>query len=297
MQGTGNDFVVVETNDTGCDWSQLAVAVCDRHYGIGADGLLLLMPSAQDDFRMRIFNADGSEANTCGNGIRCLVKYYLDFKYPKKTGNKVSVETLIGIREAHVRRSSGRVTGVTIGMGRPKSGKNGSLLTLAPPGGNIVDIMSSIQYTLPLKEVVLSLDLVSIGNAHAVYFTEKPVIEFPLSEIGPEVERHFLPEGMNFEVARLIGDKLIEMRVWEHGVGETLACGSGACATTVAARLHDYVGNTAMVSLPGGNLEIQWDGIGEVFLSGPSEFVFAGEWPDIVHNKGKGVAINNEVLA
>lgn len=295
MQGTGNDFVVVETNDTGRDWSQLAVAVCNRHYGIGADGLLLLMPSAQADFRMRIFNADGSEANTCGNGIRCLVKYYFDSRYPEKTDNKVLIETLTGIREAHVQRSSGRVTGITIGMGLPKSGKNGKFLALAKE--NIVDIMSSVQYTLLLKEVVLLLELVSIGNSHAVYFTEKPVIEFPLNEIGPEVERHFLPEGMNFEVARLIGDNLIEMRVWEHGVGETLACGSGACATTVAARLLGYVGNATTVSLPGGKLEIQWDGIGEVFLSGPAEFVFIGEWPDTVSYKGKGIVVNNEVLA
>jgi diaminopimelate epimerase len=297
MHGIGNDFVVVETNGKERNWSQLAVAMCDRHYGIGADGLLLFMPSAVADFRMRIFNADGSEANTCGNGIRCLVKYFLDSRSVKKTNDKVTVETLTGIGEAHAHRIDHKVTGITIGMGKPTSVRQDIPIVLAQPAGNVVDIISSIQYELSLDGTVLSLDLVSIGNPHAVYFTEEPVSKYALSKIGPEVERQFSPLGMNFEIARIISDHLIEMRVWEHGVGETLACGSGACATTVAARIHSFIGNKVTIHLPGGELEVAWDGIGEVYLSGPAKTVYLGEWPDTVNVKGRVVDIKNEVLA
>ncbi len=297
MQGTGNDFVVVETDGSERDWSQLALSVCDRHYGIGADGLLLFMPSAVADFRMRIFNADGSEAGTCGNGIRCLVKYFLDSRSPKKTCDKVLIETLTGVREARARRNVRGATEVTINMGRPVSGRGDTPLILARSGDELVDIISSIQYTLSMNGTLLSLDRLSIGNSHAVYFTEQPVIQFPLSEVGPEVERQFLPESVNFEVARLIGGRLIEARVWEHGVGETLACGSGACVTMVAARLHGWVDKTATINLPGGTLEVEWDGINEVLLTGPAEFVFNGEWPDKAGMNGRGVDIKNEVLA
>jgi diaminopimelate epimerase len=139
--------------------------------------------------------------------------------------------------------------------------------------------------------------MVSIGNPHAVYFTEKSVGKYPLSKIGPDVERKFSPPGVNFEVARITNNRLIEARVWEHGVGETLACGSGACATMVAACLHGYIGSVATIKLPGGELKVTWDGKGEVYLSGPAETVFAGEWPDTENAKGRGTDIVNEVPA
>lgn len=297
MQGTGNDFVVIETNDNERDWSQLAVSICDRHYGIGADGLLLFMPSSAADFRMRIFNADGSEANTCGNGIRCLVKYFLDIKTTMKADNMVSVETLTGVREARADLVGNKVTGITIGMGKPVSGQQNLPIILAQPAGETVDILPSIQYKLALNGMVLSLDIVSIGNPHAVHFTEKSVGKYPLSKIGSDIEHQFSPLGMNFEVARIISDRLIEVRVWEHGVGETLACGSGACATMVAGRLHGYIGSVATIKLPGGELKVTWDGKGEVYLSGPAEAVFTGEWPDTENAKGRDIDIKNEVPA
>jgi diaminopimelate epimerase len=281
MQGAGNDFVVIEANNSRRDWSKIAVAMCDRHYGIGADGLLLVTPSKVADFRMRIFNADGSEANACGNGIRCLVKYFVDNGLAKPRARKVSVETLAGVREAEFYRANGRVAKVKIGMGQPEFNKKDIPVIIRPGGGKIVDIKSMLQYTITVEGRQLALNLVAMGNPHAVYFSKQPVTEFPLSQIGPKIEQNkIFPKGVNFEVARVVDRTRIEARVWEHGVGETLACGSGACAITVAAQLHGHIGKKGEIRLPGGMLEVEWDGSGEVFLIGPAETVFTGEWLD-----------------
>jgi len=281
MQGAGNDFVVIETSNGRRNWSKTAVAMCDRHYGIGADGLLLLMPSKVADFRMRIFNADGSEANACGNGIRCLVKYFVDNGLAKPRAHKVSVETLVGVREAEFYKANDRVAKVKIGMGQAKFSKKDIPVVIRPGEGKLVDIKSMVQYTITVAGRQLLLNLVSLGNPHAVYFSQQPVAEFPLSQIGPKIEQNkIFPKGVNFEVAQVVDRKQIEARVWEHGVGETLACGSGACAITVAAQLHGHIGNKGEIKLPGGTLEVEWDGSGEVFLIGPAETVFTGEWLD-----------------
>jgi len=153
---------------------------------------------------------------------------------------------------------------------------------LVPKDDHVVDIKSMLQFELPVNGHRFTLNVLSMGNPHAVYVTDRPVAEFPLPEVGPRVERNpIFPNGVNFEVVRLLGDDEIEARVWEHGVGETLACGSGACAIAVAARLHGYIGEKADIKLPGGTLEVAWDGAGEVFLRGPAETVFTGDWPDI----------------
>jgi diaminopimelate epimerase len=281
MQGVGNDFVVIETSNGRRNWSKTAVAMCDRHYGIGADGLLLLMPSKVADFRMRIFNADGSEANACGNGIRCLVKYFVDNGLAKPRARKVSVETLVGVREAEFYKANDRVAKVKIGMGQPKFSKKDIPVIIRAGEGKLVNIKSMVQYTITVAGRQLPLNLVSVGNAHAVYFSQQPVAEFLLSRIGPKIEQNkIFPRGVNFEVAQVVDRKQIEARVWEHGVGETLACGSGACAITVAAQLHGHIGNKGEIKLPGGMLEVEWDGSGEVFLIGPAEAVFIGEWLD-----------------
>jgi diaminopimelate epimerase len=281
MQGVGNDFVVIETSNGRRNWSKTAVAMCDRHYGIGADGLLLLTPSKVADFRMRIFNADGSEANACGNGIRCLVKYFVDNGLAKPRARKVSVETLAGVREAEFYKANDRVAKVKIGMGQPKFSKKDIPVIIRAGEGKLVDIKSMVQYTITVAGRQLPLNLVSMGNAHAVYFSPQPVAEFPLSRIGPKIKQNkIFPRGVNFEVAQVVDRKQIEARVWEHGVGETLACGSGACAITVAAQLHGHIGNKGEIKLPGGMLEVEWDGSGEVFLIGPAETVFIGEWLD-----------------
>ena len=283
MQGAGNDFVVVETGDTQRDWSQLAVVVCDRHYGIGADGLLLLLPSSVADFQMRIFNADGSESNTCGNGLRCLVKYFIDNGLANSGSREISVETTSGIRRAPVSKTDSKVTKIQTGMGVPKFGEMDIPVIIEPQKGKVVDIKSMTGYSVTVDGRELQLNLVSMGNPHAVYFSQEPVAHFPLSQLGPKVERHkIFPAGANFEVVQIINRGLVEARVWERGVGETLACGSGACAITVAARLHGYVDSKVDIKLPGGILEVEWDGVGEVMLSGPAETVFTGEWPDEV---------------
>jgi len=277
MQGAGNDFVVIETNDMQRDWSQVAVAMCDRHYGVGADGLLLLLPSDVADFRMRTFDADGSEAEVCGNGLRCLVKYFVDRGLAKSGAQEISVETVAGVRLARIYEVGGKVTKVQSGMGEPKFGDTDIPVVIEQ--GKLVDIKSMMTYSITVDGRELPLNLVSMGNPHAVYFCQDPVSDFPLSQLGPKVEQHkIFPKRVNFEVARVLKRQQIEARVWERGVGETLACGSGACAITVASRLHGYIDNKVDIKLPGGILEVEWDGAGEVVLGGPAETVFAGEW-------------------
>ena len=280
MQGAGNDFVLLEAQGNQQNWSQLAMAMCDRHYGIGADGLLVLLPSDKADFRMRIFNADGSESNVCGNGLRCMVKHFVDGMPVGAKIEEIMVETEAGIRRAKIHHTNGKVAQIQTGMGRPGIGRGNIPITLENKTGDSVDIISEMGYSLNVGGIELDLFLVSMGNPHAVYFLRDPVDDFPLSQFGPQVERHkdFL-EGVNFEIANVLDRGLIEARVWERGVGETLACGSGACAISVAAQLLGYVGNQADVKLPGGILDVEWDGTSEVFLSGPAETVFIGDWP------------------
>lgn len=278
MQGTGNDFVLVETKDGRRDWSPIAVAMCDRHFGIGADGLLLLLPSAKADFQMRIFNADGSEAEACGNGTRCIVKYFVDAGLATTGSHEITVETITGIRRAVVSKKAGKVVKVKVGMGEPKFKAQEIPVAI---GRSQSKVSSMITYPVTVDSEKLELNLVSMGNPHAVYFTKEPVADFPLASLGPKVEHHkIFPNRVNFEVARVLDSKQIEARIWERGVGETLASGSCSCAITVAAQLHGYINEKAAIKLPGGVLEIEWGGAGEVFLSGPAETVFIGEWPD-----------------
>ncbi len=250
----------------------------DRHYGIGADGLLLMLPSDITDFQMRIFNADGSEASACGNGLRCMVKYFADKELADSEMREISVETVSGVRKATVSKAGGRVTRIRTGMGAPAFGK--SDIPVAIGQGDYVDIKSMITHSITVNGTELPLSILSMGNPQAVYFSRDPVTDFPLSRLGPEVENHkIFPERVNFEAARVLSRQQIEARVWERGVGETLASGSGACAVTVAARLHGYIDNKVDIKMPGGILEVEWDGAGEVFISGPADTVFTGEWP------------------
>ncbi|MDO8687319.1 MAG: diaminopimelate epimerase [Dehalococcoidales bacterium] len=277
MQGTGNDFVLVETKDTRRDWSPLAVAMCDRHFGIGGDGLLVILPSETHDFQMRVFNSDGSDGGISGNGLRCAVKYFVDEGKAKPGKKEISVETTTGIKTATVTKKAGKVVKVKAGMSEPRFEAEEIPVVV---GQNRGMVKSMITHTVTLDGKELKLNLVSMGNPHAIYFYRGDVGKFPLASLGPKVEHHkIFPERVNFEVARLLGAGQIEARTWERGVGETLACGSGACAITVAARLHGYIKDKATIKEPGGALEVEWDGVGEVFLSGPAETVFTGEWP------------------
>jgi len=278
MHGAGNDFVVVETSDARRDWSAAAIALCDRHFGVGSDGLLLVMSSDVADVRMRMFDPDGSEAEACGNGIRCVAKYAFEEKLTSASIDQLSIETAAGVRQIRLIKEGNKLVKIQAGMGKPMFSASDIPVKI---GNNekIVYINTMIRYPAKVGGKELLLNFVSMGNPHAVYFTPEPVAEFPLSEIGPKVENlDMFPKRANFEVARVLNRGEIEVRVWERGAGETLACGSGACAVTVAAILYEYIDDNVKIKLPGGVLRVGWDGDGEVLLSGPAEKVFTGEW-------------------
>ena len=279
VQGAGNDFILVEAGGVLRDWSQMAVAMCNRHFGVGADGLLLVLPSDIAHFQMRVFNPDGSEAEVCGNGLRCLAKYVVDRGLADIEAREILVETIAGIRRIKLYKAGGKLIKIQVGMGVPKF--RAEDIPVVIEAGNIVDITSMLSYPVTVGDKELFLDFVSMGNPHAVYFWQRSVSNFPLSHLGPQVEQHAIfPNRVNFEVARVMSRQQIEARVWERRVGETLACGSGACAITVLAQLHGYINNKVDIKLPGGILDVEWDGVGEVLLSGSAEIVFTGEWPD-----------------
>jgi diaminopimelate epimerase len=273
-QGTGNDFVLIEAKAKGRDWPALARAICDRHFGVGADGILLLLPSESADLRMRMFNPDGSEAEMCGNGLRCFVRYAVERGLARPHEGCLQVETGAGVLTAELLDEEGREGWVRVGMGRPHfaPGEIPVLTDIEPPIRNL---------SLTVDGQIVSVTCVSMGNPHAVHFYARPVASYPLEQVGPQVEKHALfPQRVNFEVARVLNREFIEARVWERGAGATLACGSGASAVMVAAHLHNLVEDRVEVRLPGGTLLLEWDGEGEVYLSGPAERVFTGEWPE-----------------
>ena len=279
-QSVGNDFVLIDaaekTSDPAGGWPKLAEAMCDRHFGAGADGMLLLLPSKKADFRMRVFNADGSEAEACGNGLRCLV-HYIHTKGISRSGN-ISVETAGGVRQAEIAPASGSPR-IRIGMGAPIFAPDEIPVSIAMGKGGLVCGMT-VNYPLTVDNAALKLGFVSMGNPHAVHFTDNPVADFPLSVIGPQVETAAMfPRKTNFEVARVRNARTIEMRVWERGVGETLACGSGACAVAAASWIMGYTGNEVDIILPGGKLTAEWCGQGEVYLTGQAAIVYSGCWP------------------
>ncbi len=281
MQGAANDYVLVETVDTQREWSKLAIAMCDRHLGIGADSLLLLLPSDKADFRMRIFDADGSEAETCGNGIRCLAKYVFDKGLISSGVDEITVETLAGIRKIRYEKKDGKLVKTWANMGKPEFSAVRIPVVIKPGEGGVVDIKSMLCYKVNVDGVDLALNCISMGNPHAVHFCREPVSVFPLSRIGPQVEKlPIFPNRVNFEVAHVLSVEHLEARVWERGVGETMACGSGACAIAVASRLLGHTGPKVDIKLPGGTLDAEWNGDGEVILGGPAETVFEGKWTD-----------------
>ena len=274
MQGTGNDFVVLdglrhplkESN-----WPDLARAMCDRHFGIGSDGLLIVQPSDNADFRMRMLNPDGSESEMCGNGIRCFAKYVFDSGLTSSTN--MSVETGAGVLDLHVRESNGAADQVTVRMGVPEF----------RPAHIPVLVEGSTAFDLRLDGVgeVVVVNCVAMGNPHAVMILDRPVADFPLERVGPKVEHHAaFPRRINFEVVFQRGPAELDVRVWERGAGLTLACGTGACAVTAIARSKGLIGDQVKINLPGGQLELSWDGHGQVEMTGPAALVFEGQWPD-----------------
>ncbi|MBI2831699.1 MAG: diaminopimelate epimerase [Chloroflexi bacterium] len=281
VQGAGNDFVLFEPGESRRNWSRLAMAMCNRHFGVGADGLLLVLPSKKADFRMRIFNPDGSEAEACGNGLRCSAKYVLDRGLAGTRGSEITAETLCGIRKVRFLRRGKQLTKLQIGMGQPAFGADEVPVAVKSGRKSLEPGQPILNYPVDVDGEKFMLSFVSMGNPHAVLFWKKPVSVFPLSHIGSLVENHpIFPKRTNFEVVNIIDRRQVVARVWERGAGETLACGSGACAVAAVAQLLGYVDNKVDIKLPGGTLVAEWDGKGEVFLSGPAEEVFTGEWPE-----------------
>jgi diaminopimelate epimerase len=288
LQGTGNDFILVDARAglRTTNLENLARAICDRHFGVGADGLMLAENSAVANLKMRLFNSDGSEAEVSGNGLRCFAKFAIEnglvggtSSAAAQANQSLTIETLAGIREVKAYLLGNRVDRADVNMGPPRFKPE------EIPVGVNVDVpiapVPILNCPLPLNGKELTVCLLSVGNPHAVAFLSAAVAGFPLSEIGPKVENHPLfPQRTNFEVARVLSRNEIEARVWERGVGETLACGSGACAIAVAAQLLGFTGNRVDIMLDGGSLTVSWDGVGEILLSGPVEEVFTGEWPE-----------------
>ena len=268
MHGLGNDYVCINCfRERVEDPPGFARTLCDRHYGIGADGLILICPSKVSDFKMEIYNSDGSVAGMCGNGIRCLGKYVYDYRLTGK--ETLSIETKSGIRNMHLHIQDGKACGAMVDMGVPRL------------NAHSIPILSEkdlvINDPIEVQKKNYRMTGISMGNPHAVIFLEE-INGISLEETGRELEfPPRFPERANIEFCHVTARDRMEIRVWERGVGETLACGTGACAAVVASVLNDLTDEEVIVKLLGGELSVRWDRkVNHVFLEGPAVKVFDG---------------------
>lgn len=270
MHGISNDYVYVNGFlETVANPEEVARMVSDRHTGIGSDGLVLILPSQVADFRMRMFNADGSEAEMCGNASRCVGKYVFDNALTSHT--TISLETKAGLKTLHLHLGAdGMVDTVTVDMGEPEL--RPALVPVASSLPQVVD------QPIEVDGKPYRFTAVSMGNPHAVVFLGGDVEQFPLEKVGPLFEHHScFPKRTNTEFVNRIDSRTLRMRVWERGAGETMACGTGACATAVAAVLNGLAERKLTVKLNGGDLLIEWDeATNRVFMTGPATTVFTG---------------------
>ncbi len=274
LHGAGNDYIYVDARAQSRDWPDVARRVSDRHFGIGSDGLILLLDSDKADARMRMFNADGSEGMMCGNGIRCFVRFGLDSSMLDSASKSFEIETASGVLSVRPVWDNGVMTGASVSMGEP------ILKSSRIPVAVSDDRELVLDYPLEINGSELLVNCVSMGNPHAVVFMDAPIDDYDLPRVGPMVERHpFFPERVNYEIVNVLSRDRIKVRVWERGSGITLACGTGACAAVVAAKLHDMVDDNVAVELPGGELRVSWPGRGQVVMQGPVARVFEGDWP------------------
>ncbi len=272
MHGAGNDYIYVDcfAEAVPRDLSRLAVAVSDRHKGIGADGLILIAPSEIADARMRMFNADGSESEMCGNGVRCVAKYVYDHGIARK--DRLQIETGRGVLAIDLELAHGKVARARVNMGTPIL--EGAKIPTTLPGN------PPIRQKISAGGREFEVTCVSMGNPHCVTFVDRLSDDWVL-RVGPEVERHpAFPRRVNAEFIRIVSRDEFQMRVWERGSGETQACGTGACASVVAGVLTGLTDRHVLAHLPGGDLELEWAESGEVYLTGPAVEVFSGEWPE-----------------
>lgn len=271
MHGAGNDYVYVNCFDepVPTDIPTTAIAISDRHTGVGGDGLVLICPSEVADARMRMFNADGSESEMCGNAIRCVAKYVSDRGIARKP--ELKIETGRGVLTMQLfTGAAGKVEQVTVNMGAPilESARIPTTLPGDPPKNAKLDVAG----------MTIDVTCVSMGNPHCVTFVDEVNDDWVL-RVGPQIERHpAFPRRVNAEFIQVVSRDEFIMRVWERGSGETLACGTGACASAVAGALTGRTNRTVTAHLRGGDLKLQWAASGEVFMTGPATEVFSGEW-------------------
>lgn len=271
MHGAGNDYVYINGFEEVVENpSALAIKLSNRNFGVGSDGLILILPSEVADLRMRMFNADGSESEMCGNGIRCVAKYAFDHGLVQD--RQISVETGAGILTLQVFTGDfGRVEKVRVDMGRPRLTR-GEIPVVGHPDEQVIGA------ELRVLDRTFHITCISLGNPHCVIFVDN-VAEFPLSKYGPAIENHELfPNRINVEFVEILSRAEVRQRTWERGAGETLACGTGASAVTVAAVLNGLTERSIRNHLTGGTLEMEWTEEGQVFMTGPAVEVFQGEY-------------------
>lgn len=270
MHGLGNDFIVVdglEETLVEAELPDLARRACDRHFGVGADGIILALPSDQADFRMRLINSDGSEAEHCGNGIRVMAKLVYDRGHTHSS--RITVETIGRINVLDLNTRDGKVDTVRVDMAEPIFDR-GRIPMTGPAEEEAIEV------PLEVGDRTLGFSCISMGNPHAVTFVED-VDAFPVETLGPLVEHHpVFPRRTNVEFIQVLGPAELKMRVWERGAGITLACGTGACASLVAAARTGRSSRNATVHLPGGDLLIEWSDDNHVYMTGPAVEVFQG---------------------
>ena len=274
MQGLGNDYVYVDAaKETVRDPAAVARRISDRRFGIGSDGLILIHPpsSPDADFRMEMYNADGSRGEMCGNGLRCIAKYVYDHGIARRTS--LRAETDAGIKQVEVLVEGGKAVGATIDMGPPRLDR-AEIPMVGPPGRVVGERLRAAD-----RDIVVTC--VSMGNPHCVTFVDDPD-SYPVEVVGPAVERHpSFPRRTNVEFVKVLSPSEAVQRTWERGSGETLACGSGACAVAVAGRLNGLLGPDVTIRLRGGDLRVRWEGEGaSVLMTGPAVEVFSGEFED-----------------
>ena len=295
LQGAGNDYIFVDGLSHERDWSELSRRVSDRHFGVGSDGLIVAAPSKTADVRMRMWNADGSESEMCGNGIRCFAKFVLERRLVAAPNGPLAVETGAGLITVTPSWEDGRITGARVDMGAPVLRAADVPVDRAALGpsdygsldAGIVEALGVAQDDL-VFDAPLTVDgttlvgsAVSMGNPHFVALIDDPVGGLALARLGPLVEHDAaFPNRVNFTAANVESRGRITSRTWERGSGETMACGTGVCAMVVTSRLHGLVDDVVSVRVPGGELTITWPGHGPVLMDGDAVEVFSGEWPD-----------------
>ena len=272
MHGCGNDYIVVDGRELDLDWSNIALKYCERKFSVGADGLLVVKNSNKAPVKMSMYNPDGSEAQMCGNGIRCFTKYIIENEIVEYQQNGLFIETLAGVLTVYPHKNSnGLIDTVNVSMGEPLFSPD-----KLPASSALLSLPKIIDHKISVNDQEIQISCVSMGNPHAVAFIEDDVDNFPLDTLGPIVENFDLfPERINFHIVNVLDKTKIKARSWERGAGLTLACGTGACAIQAISKDRGFTDNNIDLYMPGGKLNMKWEGKGQsVFMEGPAELVF-----------------------